>query len=303
MSSSPEVYTQEEQLIKNISQLDSSLKTGPRVRWRRPFSPLRILAYIIILLVAVVYLFPLLYLLNVSLNTNIDFIDNPSSLTKTFQFSNFADAWIKGNFATYFLNTVLYTSVSTLIQVVFALLVAYPVARGYVKWGRFFVTFFVISLFLPNGLIPQFQLMVALHLYNTQIGYILLTSAVGIGPFLIMGYLKLIPKELDEAAAIDGCGYFQCIFRIIAPLVKPVLVTVAILHAIGVWNDIIGPTIYLTNKNYYPIALGLQTFKGQFSTDWTLLAAGTMIAAIPLILLYIFFQRYLIEGAVAGAVK
>jgi raffinose/stachyose/melibiose transport system permease protein len=165
------------------------------------------------------------------------------------------------------------------------------------------VTFFVISLLLPNGLIPQFQLMVALHLYNTQIGYILLTSAVGIGPFLIMGYLKLIPKELDEAAAIDGCGYFQCIFRIIAPLVKPVLVTVAILHAIGVWNDIIGPTIYLTNKNYYPIALGLQTFKGQFSTDWTLLAAGTMIAAIPLILLYIFFQRYLIEGAVAGAVK
>ena len=68
-------------------------------------------------------------------------------------------------------------------------------------------------------------------------------------------------------------------------------------------NDIIGPTIYLTNKNYYPIALGLQTFKGQFSTDWTLLAAGTMIAAIPLILLYIFFQRYFIEGAVAGAVK
>lgn len=270
---------------------------------RRRFSPFMIMTYAILLVVTVVYIFPLLYLLNVALKTNSDFINDPTNLTTTFQISNFGDAWVKGNFTTYMLNTLFYTAGSTLLHVTFSLMAAYPISRGYVKWSGFFFSFFLASLFLPNGLIPQFQLMLALGLYNNQIGYILLSSAVGLGPLLIIGYLKTVPKELDEAAAIDGCGYFRFLFTIIAPLVKPVLVTVAILHSIGVWNDIIGPTIYLTNRNYYPIALGLYSFRGQFSTDWTLLAAGTTIAVIPLILLYLFFQKYFIDGAIAGAVK
>jgi raffinose/stachyose/melibiose transport system permease protein len=263
----------------------------------------KILTYSIILIFVMIYLFPLLYLLNVSLKTTLDFSDDPTSLTKTLQLSNYIDAWVKGNFTTYLVNTALYTVTSTILQVTFALLAAYPLARGYVRGASFFSSFFVISLFLPNGLIPQFQLMLALHLYNTQLGYILLSSAVGIGPFLIIGYLKTIPPELDEAAAMDGCGYFRCLFTIIGPLVKPVLVTVAILHSIGVWNDIIGPIIYLTDRNYYPITRGLFAFKGEFSSDWTLLAAGTMLAAAPLIIVFLIFQRYFIEGAVAGAVK
>jgi raffinose/stachyose/melibiose transport system permease protein len=105
--------------------------------------------------------------------------------------------------------------------------------------------------------------MKTLGLYDTQIGYILLSSGVGIAAFLIMGYIKSIPRQVDEAAVIDGAGYFRCMFTIIAPLIRPILVTAAILHAIGVWNDIIGPTIYLTTRDYYPISLGLNVFKGQ----------------------------------------
>jgi raffinose/stachyose/melibiose transport system permease protein len=278
-------------------------QTRSRLSAKRRFKPSRLLTYGVLLAFVAIYAFPLIYLLNVSLKPMLEFLDNPSGITQDFRWANFSDAWVKGNFATYLLNTIYYTVASTVLQVTFALMAAYPIARGYVKGGSFFYMFFVAGLFLPNGLIPQFNLMLALGLYNTQLGYILLSAAVGLGPFIIIGYIKSVPKELDEAAAIDGCGYFRCMFTIIAPLVKPALVTVALLHAIGVWNDIIGPTIYLTDKNYFPISRGLQAFRGQFSSDWTLLAAGTMIAVAPLLLMYIVFQRYFIEGAIAGAIN
>jgi raffinose/stachyose/melibiose transport system permease protein len=258
---------------------------------------------VVLVVFAVIYLYPLLYLVNSSLKSSADFLDDPTTFATRFQWSNFVDAWNQAHFASYLINSVIYTGSATLLQVLYAFMVAYPIARGYVRGGRFLGTLFVAGLFLPNGLIPQFQLIKTLGLYNTQIGYILLSSAVGIGAFLIMGYIRSIPRELDEAAVIDGCGYFRCMFTIVAPLVKPILVTAAILHAIGIWNDIIGPTIYLTTRDYYPISLGLNVFKGQFSSNLTELAAATLIAIAPLMAIYLFFQRYLIEGAVAGAVK
>lgn len=265
--------------------------------------PSRIAVYLTVLLFALMFLVPLLYLFNVAFKTPDEFLNDPVGLTKSLDWANFSQAWEQAHFASYLINSVIYTGTSTFLHVLFALMVAYPIARGYVRWGGFFTSLFLASLFLPNNLIPQFHLIKALGLYNTQLGYILLTSSVGIAPFLIIGYLKTIPKELDEAAAIDGASYFRCLFTIITPLVKPILITAAILHAIGVWNDIIGPTIYLTNPNYYPISLGLNAFKSQYSSNLTQLGAATLIAVAPLILLYVVAQKYFIEGAVAGSVK
>ena len=261
-------------------------------------------SYLIILGVVALYAFPLLYLVNVSLKTPTGFILDPTGLTKTWHWQNYREAWTRGGFGTALVNSVLYTVVSSVLSTAFSLLLAFPIARGYVRWSRFWYVLFIVALFLPNALIPQFQLILRLGLYDTQLGYILLQSALlGVGPFLIVGYLRSIPKELDEAAAVDGCGYFRFVGTIITPLIIPVLVTTFLLHAIIVWNDIIGPTIYLADQQYYPVTLGLFSFYGQYGNEWATLSAATLIVAFPLILLYLFLQRYFIAGALGGALR
>lgn len=268
---------------------------------RLPLSTL--LFYLVVLVALVGYLYPLLYLVNISLKTQIGYITDPVGLTKTLNWQSYADAWVQGDFSTYLINTLFYALVATFLSVLFSIFLAFPIARGYVKWSRFWYMLFVISLFLPSGLIPQFQLILHMGLYNTQFGYIMLSAGTGLGPFLIIGYLKSLPKELDEAAAIDGCGYFRYVWAVVIPLAKPVIATAAILQMIGIWNDIIGPTIYLSDPSYYPVSLGLFNFYGNFGNQWSTLAAATLIVAAPLVVLYIVLQRYIIEGAVSGAVR
>jgi raffinose/stachyose/melibiose transport system permease protein len=263
----------------------------------------KVFSYLVVFFIAFLYIFPLLYLLNVSVKSPSDYLFQPSGLAKGIDLTNYTRAWVQGNFAQYLGNSLLYTLVSTAISVTLSLFAAFPIARGYVKWGSFWYVFFLAAVFLPSPLIPQFQLMLHLGLYNTQIGYILLNSGVGLGPFLIVGYLRSVPKELDEAACIDGCGYFRFIFTMIVPLIKPILVTVFLLGAINVWNDIIGPTIYLADDSLYPVSLGLFSFYGQYQNQWTVLAAGIILVAAPLVILYIFLQRYFMDGALAGAFK
>jgi raffinose/stachyose/melibiose transport system permease protein len=161
----------------------------------------------------------------------------------------------------------------------------------------------VIALFLPPALIPQFQLILRLGLYNTPIGYILLFLVNPIGIVILVNYIKSLPKELDEAAALDGCGYFQFVWSIIIPLSKPAIATVAVLHAIGIWNEIVAPTIYLTNKDYYPITRGLIVFQGVYGSNWPTLAAAVLMLTLPMLILFLFLQRYIISGLTAGSVK
>lgn len=260
--------------------------------------------YIIVLAALIIYLIPLFYLFNVSMKTQIEHLKSPVGLFDQFRFQNFVTAWEKGDFSKYIWNSILYTTVSTGLSIFLSLFAAFPIARRYVKFSNFFYLFFVMSLFLPNPLVPQFWLVNELGMYNQQWGYILLrTGGTGIAFLMFVGYIKSVSKELDEAAAIDGCGYLRYIFQILIPLVKPVMATGVLLTAIGVWNDIIGPTIYLSDSKYQPITRGLFAFYGQYLNDWPLLACGIIIVAAPLILLYIFVQRFLVSGALAGSVK
>ncbi len=260
--------------------------------------------YGIVLLFMALYLLPLLYLFNVSMKTQFEYLANPLAIAESLRFSNFVEAWKLGNFAQYLWNSVLYTVTSTALSMLLSLIAAFPIARGYVKFSSFFYTFFLISMFLPNPLIPQFALMTELGLYNTQIGYILLrTTGTGIAFLLIVGYIKSISRDLDEAAAMDGCGYIRYLFTILLPLTKSVLATGVILTAIATWNDIIMPVIYLSDQSLAPVTKGLFAFRGQYLNNWPLLACGIIIVATPLIVLYAFLQKYIVDGALAGAVK
>jgi raffinose/stachyose/melibiose transport system permease protein len=272
---------------------------------RRAVTGQRALLYGIAIAAVGAYVFPLLFLLNTALKTSEEFVADPVGVTQSFAIGNFAEAWEAGNFGSYFFNSLLYTLVAGVISTVAALLLAFPVARGYLRGSRsFWPAFFVVSLFLPNALTAQFQLMLELGLYGSRLGYILLQGAgLGIGPLLIMGYMRSIPRELDEAAAIDGCGYFRYLMTFVVPLARPVIITVFVLQCIGTWNDIILATIYLADPAKYPVTVGLFAFKGQYSNDWALLAAAVMLVAVPLILLYAFVQKYIIAGVTDGALK
>ena len=262
------------------------------------------LRYIIAILVLIVYVFPLFFLLNTSLKEQFEYLVDPVGIADSFRISNFAEAWEKGTFSKYIWNSVLYTGVATSCSILLSLFAAFPISRQYVRASSFFYVLFTIALFLPNPLVPQLKLMTELHLYNTQIGYILLrTGGTGIAFLMFVGYIKSVSRELDEAAAIDGCGYLRYLFTILIPLTKPVLATGVMLTAIGVWNDIIGPTIYLADNDKQPITRGLFAFAGQYLNNWPLLACGIIIVAAPLIILYGFVQQYLVSGALAGSIK
>jgi raffinose/stachyose/melibiose transport system permease protein len=263
----------------------------------------RIGSYAILLFFALIYLGPLLMLLSTSLKTMPDFMKNATALPATLNFQNYLDAWEKANFPRYLTNTILYTVSATVIYVVTGVFVAFPIARGYVKGAGFLLTLYVIALFLPVALIPQFQLMLSLGLYNNPIGYVMLFLVGPIGIVILVNYFKSLPVELDEAAAMDGCGYLRFVVTVIIPLSSPAIATVAVLHAIGIWNELILPTIYLTNKDYYPITRGMIVFQGVYGSDWPTLAAAVLIMTLPMLIIFLVLQRFIVSGLTAGAVK
>ena len=263
----------------------------------------RIGSYLILLFFALVYLGPLLMLLSTSLKTMPDFMKNATALPATLNFQNYLDAWEKANFPRYLTNTILYTVSATVIYIITGVFVAFPIARGYVKGAGFLLTLYVIALFLPVALIPQFQLMLSLGLYNNPIGYVMLFLVNPIGIVILVNYFKSLPRELDEAAAMDGCGYLRFVATVIIPLSRPAIATVAVLHAIGIWNELILPTIYLTNKDYYPITRGMIVFQGVYGSDWPTLAAAVLIMTLPMLVIFLVLQRFIVSGLTAGAVK
>jgi raffinose/stachyose/melibiose transport system permease protein len=262
------------------------------------------LRYAPVVLVMIVYLFPLVFLLNTALKSNGEFFANPDGITHSLALDNFAVAWRRGDFGAYMLNSVLYTGTAALLGTLVSLLVGFPVGRGYVRRPRLWQAVFAGMLFLPNALITQFQLLLRIDLYDTRLGYVLIMAAgIGVGPLLVSGYVKSVPVELDEAAAMDGVGYLRYVLGFLPPLIKPVLSTVFILQAIGVWNDIILATILLPDQGKSPVTLGLFAFQGTYTSQWSLLAAATLITAAPLLVAYVFLQRYLVASVVGAAVK
>jgi raffinose/stachyose/melibiose transport system permease protein len=260
-------------------------------------------SYALLIVLAVLYLGPLVMLVNTALKTSPEFAKDPVALTTSFSLGNFGKAWDKADFPRYLANTILYAAVATSLYLAAAFPLSVAIARRFVRGWNWLYLLFVIALFLPVALIPQFQLLLNLHLYNTQVGYILLFLTNPIGVLILVGYIRTIPRELDEAAAIEGSGYIRYLVQIILPLTKPALATVAILHAIGVWNELVLANIYLTSKAYFPITRGLIVFTGIYGNDWPLLAAAVLMLAAPMVVLYLFLQRYIISGFTAGSLR
>ena len=260
-------------------------------------------SYAIMLLFAVIYVGPLLILIFVSMKTLPEFFADPTGLPESFQLANFADAWELANFPRFLLNSLIYTVVGTTLFVLMSVFVAFPIARGYVRGAGALLTLYVVALFLPPALIPQFQLILNLGMFNTRQGYIMLFLVNPIALIIMVNYIKSIPRELDESAAVDGCGYVRFVWSILIPLIRPAIATVTVIHAINIWNELILANVYLTNEDLFPITKCLIVFEGVYGSDWPKLAAAVLMLMLPMLVLFMFLQRYIISGLTSGAVK
>lgn len=245
---------------------------------------------------------PIAYLALQSFKSYTGFLQDPTGLPTSWTFSNFTSAWTEGNFGTELINSLIYATIPDAVTLLLGVFLAFPISRGYFKFSNALYAFFVFSGFLPAGLIPLFVEARALHLYNSRLGYLVLTSFAGAGFFFFVGYIKSIPRELDEAAALEGCGYFRFIITIIIPQMRPALAAFAVFGFVASWNNLILPLVMLSDQSLWPVTRGLFGFLSQYSTQWPLIAAATVIVAAPVIVVFILLQRHLVEGVAGGAV-
>ncbi|MFF4619039.1 carbohydrate ABC transporter permease [Nonomuraea jabiensis] len=250
---------------------------------------------------ALLFAAPLVYMFLQSFKTFTGFLQDPTGLPNPWTLENFGAAWTQGDFGRQMLNSLVYAVIPDTVTLILGVFLAFPVSRGYFKRSNAVYAFFVFSGFLPGGLIPLFIEAQALGLYNSMPGYLILTSLSGAGFFFFVGYIKGIPKEIDEAAALEGCGYVRFIFTIIIPQMKPALATFAIFGFVHAWNNLILPLVMLSDQQLWPVTRGLYSFFGEHTQNWPLIAAGTFIVAAPILLLFVTLQRYLVEGVAGGA--
>ena len=228
-------------------------------------------------------------------------MDLPTSL----QWSNFITVIDKGKLLTAFGNSMLYAFAATFIGVTVSALAAYVLSRNRTRFNRFIYFFLILGIAMPTNFVTLTRVMQLFHLNNTQFGVILLYAAsqIPLDIFLIYAFIESLPRELDEAAIIDGCSPLQLFFRIIYPLLSPVLITAGVLNILGIWNEFLFPLYYLNSSKYWPMTLAVYNFFGQFQADWSLVSADVVLTILPVIIIYLLAQRFIISGMVAGAVK
>jgi raffinose/stachyose/melibiose transport system permease protein len=239
---------------------------------------------------------PILYVVLQSFKTNTGFLFDRTGLPKPFSVSSYGQAWQQGDFGRELINSVLYSAIPDAISLVLGVFLAFPIARRYLKHSNVWYVFFLFSGLLPPAIIPLFIETKFLHVYNSFIGYMIVVSLQGAGFFFFVGYLRGIPTERDDSAALDGCGYVRFILTIIMPEMKPALAAFGIFGFVAQWNNLILPLILLQNQNLYPVTRGLYGFFSSYSQDWPELAAGMVIVAVPLLVVFVCLQRYLVQG-------
>lgn len=253
--------------------------------------------------------FPLGWVLYESVKSNPEFFENIWALPEKLHFENYINAWNDYNFDTAFLNTLYYVGGSLFVGLFFTTLNAYALTRIQFKGRKLIWGLIMLSLFLPgiNAIVPQYVIMRDLSLTNSLSGLIIL-SGLGETVFYLMilsGFMKSIPKEVEESAFLDGASHWKVFWKIVVPLSMPGIVTVAIFKFIDFYNAFLSPFIYLSDPSKYTI--GVQMYQAnklmEYSADWVTLFAGMVIAMIPSVIIFIFFQKWIIKGASFGSIK
>ncbi|KFL15830.1 maltose ABC transporter permease [Geobacillus stearothermophilus] len=258
------------------------------------------------MVISIIHLIPFYLLITVSFKP----ADDTSSKwlpPATLYLDNFINAWKEANLGQAFVNNILITAISVLLVVFLGACASYPLARYKTRLNRFMFVFFISAMIVPplTILVPLYKFIVDIGGLNQPWAIILLhvTFNLPITIFLFTGFINTIPRELDEAAMIDGMSRFSLFFRIIMPLLKPVTVTVMILTGVNVWNDYQFSVFFLQSSESHTLTVALSSFFSQYVNNVGWVAAGSLLSSLPIIILYLFLQKYFISGLSSGAVK
>jgi len=265
-----------------------------------------LLIHLFLLSVAVTCVFPLLWMVASSFKTQETIFKDMSLLPKEWHFENYYYAWIEGGFGRNFINSLVYTTCVVVGIIIVASMAAYAFSRLKFPGKNLFFYMFMAAMMIPipGSFVALYVLLNKLHLRNTAIGYILCMVNVGLSTsiFLLKTFFDKMPKELEDAARIDGCSKLGIWWHVALPLAKPVLAVVVVFNALNVWNEYILALIIFDSKPLMPLQVALMTFQGEFITKYPLLMAGLTIAALPIIIIYVLMQKYIVKGVTQGAV-
>lgn len=253
----------------------------------------------------IVMLIPLAVVLINSFKTEGESATLDLSLPAKFIFQNYQTVIERGKLVSSFINSFTYAALSSLVIVILTSLAAFVLARNQSKLNRAIYYFIIMGIAMPLNYVSLMKVMQATHLINTRLGIILLYAALGIpiSIFIAYGFVDTIPRELDEAATIDGCSPFSLFFRVIFPLMKPVLVTLFVLNFMSTWNDFILPMYYLNESTKWPMTLAVYNFFGQYMQSWNLVCADIVLTCAPVLAVFILGQKHIVGGITSGAVK
>jgi putative chitobiose transport system permease protein len=263
--------------------------------------------YILLSAIALVMLFPLFWLISTSLKSSAEniFAFPPQLFPSQPTIENYIEVWKTNPFSQYLWNSCIVAILTVTFNLLFCSLAAYPLARLNFRGRDIIFAIIVSTIMIPFQIvmIPLYILMVQLGLRNSYLGIIFPNLASAFGIFLLRQAFQGVPKELEEAARMDGCSELGLWWHIMIPAVRPALVTLAIFVFIGSWSDFLWPLIVLDRPEYYTLPLGVARLAGTFSLDWRLIAAGSVISIAPVLLFFILMQRYIVPNDSGSGVK
>lgn len=292
-----------------MSAASTAVRPVRAPRWRRVLrrAPWWI-AVAFLVGVAILWIYPFVWMLSASLKDNMEvFAAGLKLIPSSLHFENYVRAWEDANFGRYLINTVIVTLWTVFIVTVRCACAGYVLGRYRFRGSRIFMGVLVATLFVPTGytIIPIVQVSLQLGVIDSLSGMILaMSGAANVSAILIYaGYFRQMPKELEEAAVVDGAGFLRIFVSIMLPLAMPVTATVALLTFLATWNAFFLPLVFsFSRPELRTLSVGMQAFVGENAVDWTGMAAAGMISIVPVVLLFFFLQRFFVEG-IAGAVK
>lgn len=262
--------------------------------------------HLFLLLLNLAVLYPIFWIFINSFKTTSEFLQNSFNLPAILHFENYLKAW-NGGLSRYFFNSVFISVVSIFFTTLLSSLAAYGLTRFRFKFRNALFTFILcgLSLSIESSFVPLFKLFQSIHLYNTRAGVIILYIAfrIPLTVFLMRSYFISFPKDIEEAARIDGCGSFAIYWRMILPIGKPILASSALMNLIFTWNEFLTALIFLEDQDLMTIPVGLNALKGEMLQEWNIQLAAVVIASIPLIIMFLCMQKQFVKGLTAGSVK
>ncbi|MDY4693383.1 MAG: carbohydrate ABC transporter permease [Blautia sp.] len=275
---------------------------------RKMINGKKTIVHVLLMIFALIQIYPLFWLFEFSLKDNSEiFGGNIAGLPQHWRFENYSTAFFQANIIQYFFNSVLVTAVTIILTVIIAAMSSYAISRMIWKGRQFASKVVLMGMMVPihAAMLPLFIILSRTHMLNSYLSLIIPYIAFGLpmAVYLFISFMESLPREMEEAAAIDGCGIYQMFFRIILPLIRPAIATVSIFTFISSWNELMFAVTFINKSQYKTLTVGIMSMVGSYTTKWGEIGAGLMIATIPTVIMYLLLSEQVQQSLVAGAVK